>query len=97
MGRYTAAIKSTVGHTEKQIAESKGHVAVLDVLRAAMERRRALEAERAAAAQRAVDVGRLIARQAFGVAASLLARMLRDDPADAEMLAWEAEVAVAQA
>jgi hypothetical protein len=69
---------------------------VLDVLRAATARRRELEAERAAAAQRE-EVGRLIARQAFGVAAPLLARMLRDSPADPGLLAWTAEVAAGQA
>jgi SWI/SNF-related matrix-associated actin-dependent regulator 1 of chromatin subfamily A len=90
------AIKANNGQTGKQCAAECGHAAVLDTLRVATERRRALEAERAAAAQRE-DVGRLIARQAFGAAAPLLARMLRDAPADAGLLAWEAEVAAAQA
>jgi SWI/SNF-related matrix-associated actin-dependent regulator 1 of chromatin subfamily A len=87
------SIKMISGKTGKQLAEAKGNAAVLDVLRAATERRRALEAERV---QRE-EVRRLIARHAFGAAAPLLGRMLRDAPADAELLAWEAEVAAAQA
>ena len=42
------------------------------------------------------EVGRLIARQAFGAAASLLARMLRDSPADPGLLAWQVEVVAGQ-
>ena len=53
-------------------------------------------AERAVVARRE-EVGRLIARQAFAAAAPLLARLLRDAPADPGLLAWEAEVAAAQA
>jgi ankyrin repeat protein len=79
--------------TGKQLAEDMGYVAVLDALRTAMERRRAREADRA---QRE-EVGRLLARQAFGTVTPLLARMLLDAPADAELLAWEAEVAAGQA
>jgi hypothetical protein len=82
--------------TGKQIAEHHGHAAVLDVLRVATGRRRELEAERVAAAQRE-EVGRLIARQAFRAAAPLLARILRDSPADPGLLAWQAEVAAGQA
>ena len=68
--------------------------ATFDVLQEAVARRRALEAERAAAAQRQrEEVGRLITRQAFGEAAPLLARLLQDFPTDAELLAWEVEVA----
>jgi hypothetical protein len=68
--------------------------ATFDVLQEAVARRRALEAERAAAAQRQrEEVGRLIAQQAFGEAAPLLAHLLQDFPTDAELLAWEAEVA----
>jgi hypothetical protein len=89
-------IKTIDGQTGKEIAEDKGHAAVLDVLRAAVGRRRELEAERAAAAQRE-EVGRLIALQAFEAAAPLLARMLRDSPADLGLLAWQAEVVAAQA
>jgi hypothetical protein len=90
------ASKAKNGRTGKQVAEQEGHAAVLDVLRAAVARRRELEAERAATAQRE-EVGRLIARQAFGAAAPLLGRMLRDSPTDPELLAWQAEVAVGQA
>jgi SWI/SNF-related matrix-associated actin-dependent regulator 1 of chromatin subfamily A len=89
-------IKDNNAMTGEQWAAQYGHAAVLEQLQEATERRRELEAERAAAAQRE-EVGRLIARQAFGAAAPLLARMLRDTPADPRLLAWEAEVAAAQA
>jgi ankyrin repeat protein len=90
------AMKSKYGQTGKQVAEHKGHATLLERLRESTGRRRELEAERAATAQRE-EVGRLIARQAFGVAAPVLARMMRDSPADPELLAWQAEVAAAQA
>jgi hypothetical protein len=90
------AIKAKNGWTGKQLAEQQGYAAVLDVLRDAAMRRIELEAERAAAAQRK-EVGRLIARQAFGAAAPLLARMLRDRPTDPGLLAWTAEVVAGQA
>jgi hypothetical protein len=89
-------IKTKDGRTGKQWAVQNGGEEVLRRLEEATQRRRALEAERAAAARRE-EVGRLIARQAFGAAAPLLARMLRDAPADPELLAWRAEVAAAQA
>jgi ankyrin repeat protein len=79
------ASKDLDGRTGMQWAEGKGHAVVLERLQEAM-----------AGAQRE-EVGRLIARQAFGTAAPLLARMLRDAPADPELLAWEAEVAAVQA
>jgi ankyrin repeat protein len=89
------AIKAKDGQTGKQVAEGRGHAAVLDVLREATARRRELEAERAATVQRE-EVGRLIAQQAFGAAAPLLARMLRDSPADPGLMLWQAEVVAAQ-
>jgi hypothetical protein len=90
------AIKAKDGQTGQQWAEDQGHAAVLEALRDSTGRRRELEAERAAAAQRE-EVGRLIARQAFGAAAPLLARMLGDSPADTGLLAWQAEVVAGQA
>jgi hypothetical protein len=90
------AIRDKNGRTGKQAAEAQGHTVVLDALREATGRRRELEAERTAAAQRE-EIGRLIARQAFGAAAPLLARMLRDSPADPGLLAWQAEVVAGQA
>jgi uncharacterized membrane protein YgcG len=77
------AIKAEDGETGEQIAEKMGSAAVLDVLRAAAAARE--------------EVRRLIARQAFGAVAPLLARMLRNSPADPGLLAWQAEVAAAQA
>jgi hypothetical protein len=90
------AIATPNGTTGQRAAEERGHAAVLERLEEATGRRRALEPERVATAQRE-EVGRLIARQAFGAAAPLLARMLRDAPADPGLLAWQAEVAAAQA
>jgi hypothetical protein len=89
-------IKAKNGRTGKQLAEQRGHAVVLERLRLTTGRRRELEAKRAAASQRE-EVGRLIARQAFGVAAPLLARMLRDSPADPGLVAWQAEVAAGHA
>jgi ankyrin repeat protein len=85
-------IKAMNGMTGKQAAEKEGHTVVLERLVEATERRHTLEAK---IAQRE-EVGRLIALQAFGAAAPLLARMLRDAPADVELLAWQSEVAAAQ-
>ena len=90
------AMRDKDGQTGMEWAEDSDHAVLLHVLCAAIERRSAREAERAAAAQRE-EVGRLIARQAFGAAAPLLARMLRDAPADAELLAWGVELAAGKA
>jgi hypothetical protein len=89
------AIRDKYGRTGKQMAENLDHAVVLDVLRVATGQRRELKAERAAAAQRE-EVGRLIARQAFGAAGPLLARMIQDSPSDPGLLTWKAEVAAAQ-
>ena len=51
----------------------------------------ALEERRVTAVQRAV-CGRLIEQRDFKQAFPLLARMLPDNPADAELLGWQAEV-----
>jgi hypothetical protein len=79
----------TNGRTGLQRAQILGHTGVVELL----ER---LDAEQAVAARRA-QLGRLVEQQDFGAAGLLLTRMLRETPANTQLLVCQADLAAARA